>query len=155
MESVAGAATTTPDDARASLAEVAGDRRHLGAVVRREARWYAPVYGLVVGGLVLTLAGPMATLTPRVLGGIVALGVLAGTYRLRTGMWPRGGTATHEAARVAVTLLVVGTMLMEWGAWHVWGLQGLGVGLAVVAGAAAGALSYVYDAATARALEQP
>ncbi len=155
MENAQASPALSPDDARAALAAVATDRRRLADVVRRGSRWYAPAYGVIVAGLLLTQAGPAPSLPLRVMVGIGALGALAATYRLRTGMWPRGGTATHESALVTLTLVVVVGMLLSWAAWHAWDAPALGVTVAVVAGGLAAVLSHVYDHATARVLEQP
>lgn len=151
-------ASTTPlsaAEAEAALAAVTDDRRHLAEVLRRESRWYSPVYGTLVAGMLLAPAGPPAAF-PFIVGASgLAFVALMTTYRARTRIWPRAESQVQVLATAAVMVLVVAGMGLTWAAWRVWDAPPLGVGVALLVGVGAGLLSSAFDRASAHSLERP
>lgn len=142
-------------EARATLDAVADDRHRVATRLRRNARWYAPTYGTLVGGVILATGAPTDAIAVLIPIGLVAFVALATTYWLRLGMWPRPGTPGQALAMVLVAIVTVTGMVAAWNAWHTWEIPALGIVVAVVVGAMAGALSWSFDNAAARAMEHP
>lgn len=152
--SVTGPSVSTAE-ALAALDSIADDRRRMADTLRRNARWYAPTYGALVAGMLLAPAAPDEAFPVVVLVGTLAIAGLAMAYWLRTGMWPRPGSPGQKLAMVLVALLVIAGMGVGLAAWRAWDAPVVGLAVAVTIGLAAGALSWGFDHASARALESP
>jgi hypothetical protein len=129
-------------DAKEALAAIAEGRR-LAADLVVTPRWYHPVLGLLIGGLVAVQS--VRPIWAVVVGDVLALfglGVLIGTYRRVAGVWPaqrwHGPTMRARVVLVASFLAVYGLgAALEYGAGLSWALAAAGIvifGLIVVLG---------------------
>jgi hypothetical protein len=154
MESeVVMAESPSPDDAAEALRLVQTERQRVATTLLTQARWYAPVYGTLVGIAVLVLSGPWRWIGFG--GAFVVLSFvgLMHAYRQATGVWI--SAAAPEAPRaqvVAVTALLIGGLGVALLARHVWDLPWIALVAAVVTGTGAALLSRSFDRAHARNL---
>jgi hypothetical protein len=143
----------TAQDAAEALRLVQTERQRLATTLRTEARWYAPVYGALVGIMVLVFSNPWQWIAWG--GPLVTLSflLLMHAYRRTTGVWFRtSGPDAPRAPLVAVAVLLVGGIGVAILARHVWHLGWIAVITAVVTGTGAALLSRASDRAYARNL---
>lgn len=143
----------TAQDAAEALRLVQSERQRVAGTLLTQARWYAPVYGALVGIAVLVLSGPWRWI--GIGGAFVVLSFVAlmSAYRRATGVWASAtGPEAPRAQVVGVVVALVvglGTALL---ARHVWDLPGVAIAAAVLTGVAAAVLSRSFDRAYARNL---
>jgi hypothetical protein len=144
--------TTDPEAARAALDAVEDSKAVVAQQMRRGPRWYNPVYGVLCGLLVLSIGLPRPWFVAGVLVSAIGLGLLAGTYRKRTGIVL--GTGNPRPRGIYPWLIAV--LGVGAGASYLDGHHGFPLGVpivAVAAGVACWVLSRRYDAALFALLE--
>lgn len=142
----------TAEAARAALEAVAESKALLVARMRRGPRWYNPVYGALCGLLVLSFGLPKPWFVGGVVLSAIGLGVLAGTYRKRTGIVLGAGNPRPRG----IYPWLIAVLVVSGGASYLDGHHGFPLGVplvAVVAGVACSVLSRRYDAALFALLE--
>lgn len=141
------------EDAAEALRLVQTERQRVATTVLTQARWYAPVYGTLVGIAVLVLSGPWRWIGLSNAFVVLSFVGLMYAYRQATGVWI--SAAAPEAPRaqvVAVFVLTIGGLGTAILARHVWDRPWIALVAAVVTGTGAALLSRSFDRAHARNL---
>jgi hypothetical protein len=143
------------DDAAEALRLVQTERQRLATTLRTEAHWYAPVYGALVGIMVLVFSNPWRWIGWGAAFVTLSFVALMYAYQRTTGVWFRtSGPDVPRAPMIAVAVLMIGGLGVAVLARHVWHLGWIAVIAAVVTGTGAALLSRASDRAYARNLSR-